>query len=64
MERVRLLLLVLLALACSAPPAAAPPPPREPKDCVKECERRNMMRAISPEMIRQDCERECSASKN
>jgi hypothetical protein len=66
---VRALILALLLVACSSPktaeqtvnPQSGTP---EPSDCVKECEQRNMMRAVSAEMIRQDCERECEASKN
>jgi hypothetical protein len=59
---------VLAAAACtsSSPPPPPPPPPpieeRTADPCVTDCERRNMARAVAPEMIRADCERLCAAS--
>jgi hypothetical protein len=29
-------------------------------DCVSTCEQQNLMRAVPPEMIREECRQQCS----
>jgi len=43
-----------------APPAAVAPGPT----CMRECRQANMMRAVSPEAIDEDCRRICATSED
>ena len=49
--------------ASSTEQVLAPPPATQQEECVKDCQLRNQMRAVSAGQIETDCRRECSAEK-
>ena len=67
-------MILWLMLACATPsgtpavpvspaPVAPPQPPQTAQDCVAQCQRNNMARAVDHAVIKADCQRACSGEQ-